>query len=138
MTQRVTNKIESVYEHWEPLSDEEFDKAMTDFKEFCRQSIVLDANGNPVTFILNKPQELVAETILRTLDPMMKKQPCPSIKILIHKSRQMGITTILLKLEQYFMTKTKNLNALHIMPTEEECDLAGYSPRAHGHHVLYC
>ena len=96
MTQRVTNKIESVYEHWEPLSDEEFDKAMTDFKEFCRQSIVLDANGNPVTFILNKPQELVAETILRTLDPMMKKQPCPSIKILIHKSRQMGITTILL------------------------------------------
>lgn len=41
MAQRVTNKIESVYEHWEPLDDEEFDKAMTDFKEFCRQSIVL-------------------------------------------------------------------------------------------------
>ena len=122
MTQRVSNKIEAVYEHWEPLDDEEFGRAMTDFKEFCRNSLVLDANGTPVTFIMNKPQELVAETILRTLDPMMKKQPCPSIKILIHKSRQMGITTILLKLEQYFMTKTKNLNALHIMPTEEECD----------------
>lgn len=116
------NKVEAVYEHWEPLSDDEFALSMQDFREFCRNSIVLDENGTPVTFVLNKAQELVADQILSALEPIMKKQPCPSIKVLIHKSRQMGITTILLKLEQYFMTRTKNLNALHVMPTEEECD----------------
>lgn len=116
------NQLEAVYEHWKPLTDQQFELSMTDFKEFCRNSIVLDANGSPVTFVLNEAQELVAETVLKTLEPMMKKLPTPSIKILLHKSRQMGITTVLLKLEQYFMTKTKNLNALHIMPTEEECD----------------
>lgn len=116
------NKVTAVYEHWEPLTDEEFELSMEDFREFCRNSILLDENGTPVTFILNKAQELVAEKILKALEPIMKKQPCPSIKVLIHKSRQMGITTIFLKLEQYFMTRTKNLNALHVMPTEEECD----------------
>lgn len=116
------NKVEAVYEHWKPLTDDEFTASMEDFREFCKNSLVLDENGTPVTFILNKAQELVAEQILSALEPIMKKQPCPSIKVLIHKSRQMGITTILLKLEQYFMTRTKNLNALHVMPTEEECD----------------
>lgn len=119
---RAANRIEPIYEHWEPLSDEEFALSMTDFREFCKNSILLDENGNPVTFVLNKAQEIVAEKVLVALEPIMRKQPCPSIKVLIHKSRQMGITTIFLKLEQYFMTKTKNLNALHIMPTEDECD----------------
>lgn len=119
---RAANKIEPVYEHWKPLTDEEFAVSMTDFREFCRNSIVLDENGSPVTFNLNKAQEIVAEKVIEALEPIMKKIPCPSIKVLIHKSRQMGITTIFLKLEQYFMTKTKNLNALHIMPTEDECD----------------
>lgn len=119
---RAANRIEPVYEHWKPLSDEEFALSMSDFREFCRNSIILDKNGTPITFELNKAQEKVADAVLKALDPIMKKVPCPSIKVLIHKSRQMGITTLFLKLEQYFMTKTKNLNALHVMPTEEECD----------------
>ena len=119
---RSANRIEPVYEHWQPLSDEEFALSMSDFKEFCKNSIILDKNGTPIVFTLNKAQEKVADAVLKALDPIMKKVPCPSIKVLIHKSRQMGITTLFLKLEQYFMTKTKNLNALHVMPTEEECD----------------
>ncbi len=119
---RAANRIEPVYNHWDKLSQEEFDKSMMDFEEFCRHSIILDKNGSPVTFELNNAQKIVAKEILKALDPIMKKVPCPSIKVLIHKSRQMGITTLFLKLEQYFMTKTKNLNALHVMPTEEECD----------------
>lgn len=119
---RAANRIDPVYSHWEPLTDEEFEASMTDFEEFCRHSIILDKNGSPVTFRLNNAQRIVAQEILKALDPIMRKVPCPSIKVLIHKSRQMGITTLFLKLEQYFMTKTKNLNALHVMPTEEECD----------------
>lgn len=119
---RSANRIEPVYEHWQPLSDEEFALSMSDFREFCKNSIILDKNGTPIVFTLNKAQEKVADAVLKALDPIMKKVPCPSIKVLIHKSRQMGITTLFLKLEQYFMTKTKNLNALHVMPTEEECD----------------
>ena len=119
---RAANRIESVYNHWEKLSQEEFDASLQDFEEFCRHSIILDKNGSPVTFTLNNAQRVVAKEILKALNPIMKKVPCPSIKVLIHKSRQMGITTLFLKLEQYFMTKTKNLNALHVMPTEEECD----------------
>ena len=119
---RAANRIDPVYEHWKPLTDEEFGLCMTDFEEFCKHSIILDKNGSPVTFNLNNAQRIVAREILKALDPIMKKVPCPSIKVLIHKSRQMGITTLFLKLEQFFMTKTKNLNALHVMPTEEECD----------------
>ena len=119
---RAANRIDPVYEHWKPLTDEEFGKCMTEFEEFCKHSIILDKNGSPVTFNLNNAQRIVAKEILKALDPIMRKVPCPSIKVLIHKSRQMGITTLFLKLEQFFMTKTKNLNALHVMPTEEECD----------------
>lgn len=119
---RAANRIDPVYSHWEALTESEFDAALTDFEEFCKHSIILDKNGSPVTFKLNNAQRVVAREILKALDPIMKKVPCPSIKVLIHKSRQMGITTLFLKLEQYFMTKTKNLNALHVMPTEEECD----------------
>ena len=119
---RAANRVEPVYEHWKPLTDAEFGLCMTDFEEFCKHSIILDKNGSPITFNLNNAQRIVAKEILKALDPIMKKVPCPSIKVLIHKSRQMGITTLFLKLEQFFMTKTKNLNALHVMPTEEECD----------------
>ena len=119
---RSANRVEPVYSHWRPLTAAQFDASMTDFEEFCRNSIVLDKNGSPVVFKLNNAQKIVSKEILKALDPIMRKVPCPSIKVLIHKSRQMGITTLFLKLEQYFMTKTKNLTALHVMPTEEECD----------------
>lgn len=119
---KSANRVFPVYDHWEHLSDDEFQKAMTDFREFCRQSIVLDEDGRPVTFVLNEAQEMFAEKILEAIVPIMKKDPCPSIKILCHKSRQMGITTVSLKLEQFVLSKVTHFNALHVMPTEDEAD----------------
>lgn len=116
------NTVVSPYEHWEPLSDSKFYGAMGDFTQFCRESLVLDKNGRPVPMILNEAQELFAKTVLDAIEPIMKKQPCPSINILCHKSRQMGITTVTLKLEQFVGTKSTNFNILHVMPTDSEAN----------------
>lgn len=119
---KAANLIRPVYEHWKPLSDEQFELAMTDFREFCAQSIVLDQDGRPVKFVMNEAQERFATEVLEAIVPIMAKEPCPSIKILAHKSRQMGITTICLKLEQYILSKVTHFNALHVMPTEPESE----------------
>jgi hypothetical protein len=102
------------------LGDIEFAKSMTDFKEFCRQSYVIDKSGIPKRFILNEAQEEFARVVLKAIDNILKRKPSPSIKIVCHKSRQMGITTVCLKLEQFILSKTKNMNALHVMPDERE------------------
>ena len=117
---RASNLITSPYEHWEDLSDARFFGAIQDFKMFCAESLVNDKNGVPRPFILNEAQELFAAKVLDAIDPIMRKVPTPSIRILVHKSRQMGITTVCLKLEQFILSKTTNFNALHIMPTEDE------------------
>ncbi len=117
---RASNLITSPYEHWEDLSDARFFGAIQDFKMFCAESLVNDKNGVPRPFILNKAQELFASKLLDAIDPIIRKVPTPSIRILVHKSRQMGITTVCLKLEQFILSKTTNFNALHIMPTEDE------------------
>lgn len=117
---RASNVIVSPYEHWEDLSDARFFGALQDFKKFCAESLVTDKNGVPRPFILNEAQELFAYSVLEAIEPILKKLPTPSIRILVHKSRQMGITTVCLKLEQFILSKTSNFNALHIMPTEGE------------------
>ena len=117
---RASNLITSPYEHWEDLSDARFFGAIQDFKMFCAESLVNDKNGVPRPFILNEAQELFAAKVLDAINPIMRKVPTPSIRILVHKSRQMGITTVCLKLEQFILSKTTNFNALHIMPTEDE------------------
>ena len=117
---RASNKIVSPYEHWTSLTDARFFAAMSDFEKFCAESLINDKNGVPVPFILNEAQKLVAKEILKAIIPILEKKPCPSIRILCHKSRQMGITTLMLKLEQFILSKTTNFNALHIMPTESE------------------
>lgn len=119
---RASNKIVSPYEHWQDMSDARFFAAMEDFKIFCAESLVNDKNGVPKPFILNEAQELFAEKVLKAIEPIMLKLPTPSIRILVHKSRQMGITTVCLKLEQFILSKVSNFNALHIMPTEGESD----------------
>lgn len=119
---RISNKITSPYEHWEDLSDARFFGALQDFKMFCAESLVTDKNGVPRPFVLNEAQELFAATFLKAIDPIMRKVPTPSVRVLVHKSRQMGITTVCLKLEQFILSKTTNFNALHIMPTEGEAD----------------
>lgn len=117
---RASNKIFSPYDHWEPLSDAEFYKAMEDFVAFCENSIVIDKNGRPVKFKLNEAQKIFAETTLKAIYPMLHKKPMGRVRVMCHKSRQMGITTVCLKLEQFILTKLQNMNALHIMPTESE------------------
>lgn len=119
---KSANQILPVYEHWEPLSDEEFEKAMNDFHEFCGQSIILDEDGRPVKMVLNEAQEIFSAKVLEAVLPIIKKQPCPSIKVLCHKSRQMGITTVCIKLEQFILSKAVFINVLHIMPTDPEAD----------------
>mgnify|MGYP001421988926 CR=1 FL=1 len=119
---RASNKIVSPYEHWTPLTDARFFAAMKDFERFCAESLINDKNGVPVPFILNEAQKLVAKEILNAITPILEKRPCPSIRILCHKSRQMGITTLMLKLEQFILSKTTNFNALHTMPTEAEAN----------------
>ena len=95
---RASNIIVSPYEHWEELSDARFFGALQDFKKFCAESLVTDKNGVPRQFILNEAQEIFAYSVLEAIDPILKKLPTPSIRILVHKSRQMGITTVCLKL----------------------------------------
>lgn len=119
---RPANRISSPYEHWEDLSDARFFGALQDFKLFCAESLVTDKNGVPRPFILNEAQELFALRVLKAIEPIMQKIPTPSIRVLVHKSRQMGITTVCLKLEQFILSKTTNINGLHIMPTEGEAD----------------
>ena len=116
---RAANRVDAVYEHWQPLSDEEFAKCMTDFEEFCRQSIILDKNGSPITFTLNNAQKIVAKEILKALDPIMKKVPCPSIKVLIHKSRQMGITIPIIP----GIKPMAKLSQLTVVPKTFHCDI---------------
>ena len=98
---RASNRIVSPYEHWEDLTDARFFAAMEDFERFCEESLVNDKQGTPVPFKLNEAQKLFAEIVLKAIDPIIHKIPTPSIRILVHKSRQMGITTACLKLEQF-------------------------------------
>ena len=122
MAKVSANQIQPVYSHWEGLTDEQFMMSMTDFEEYCRNSIIYDKNGHPVTFELNEAQKLTADTILKAIEPILTKKPTPSIRVCIHKSRQMGITTLCLKLEQYIMSKVAHFNTIHNMPTEPEAD----------------
>lgn len=119
---RASNRIVSPYEHWEDLTDARFFAAMEDFERFCEESLVNDKQGTPVPFKLNEAQKLFAEIVLKAIDPIIHKIPTPSIRILVHKSRQMGITTACLKLEQFILSKAVNFNGLHIMPTEDEAN----------------
>lgn len=119
---RKANLVQSPYEHWEPLSDDRFFGAMKDFSAFCAESLLPDKNGKIVPMILNEAQIAFAETVLEAMEPILQKKPAGSIKVLVHKSRQMGITTATLKLEQFVGTRATNFNIMHIMPTESEAD----------------
>ena len=119
---RKANLVQSPYEHWEPLSDDRFFGAMKGFSAFCAESLLPDKNGKIVPMILNEAQIAFAETVLEAMEPILQKKPAGSIKVLVHKSRQMGITTATLKLEQFVATRATNFNIMHIMPTESEAD----------------
>jgi hypothetical protein len=118
----LKNMVTSPYEHWKPLTDSQFYGAMGDFVQFCKESIILDKNGRPVPMHLNEAQVLFSSEVLKAIEPIMKKIPTKSVNVLCHKSRQMGITTVTLKLEQFVASKSTNFNILHVMPTDSEAN----------------
>lgn len=111
--------IESVYTHWKPLTQAEFNERMLDFEKYCAEgSMVINKNGLPVPFILNEAQRIVAEDLIKII---FAEIPAPA-SVLYHKSRQMGISVLIAKLEQYVGTRKKNLGIQHVMPTEDDAD----------------
>lgn len=111
--------IEAVYSHWPKLSQADFNALMLDFEKFCEEgSMIVDKNSRAVPFILNEPQTLVAELIIKEV---FADTPSPT-NLFIHKCRQMGITSVIAKVEQFLCSRKKDLNAQHLMPTEEDAD----------------
>lgn len=111
--------LELVYNHWQPLTDQEYNELIYDFENYCqRGSMIIDKNGIAVPFRLNEAQKAVARFLIEEL---FKEIPSP-INLFIHKSRQMGISVVIAKLEQYVGTRIPNLNMQHVMPTEDDAD----------------
>lgn len=80
--------------------------------------MIIDKNGIARSFKLNEAQIAVAKFLIAEI---FKEIPSP-INLFIHKSRQMGISVVIAKLEQYVGTRIPNLNMQHVMPTEEDAD----------------
>lgn len=80
--------------------------------------MVINKNGLPVPFVLNEAQRIVAQDLIQII---FAEIPAPA-SVLYHKSRQMGISVLIAKLEQYVGTRKKNLGIQHVMPTEDDAD----------------
>lgn len=115
----MSKTITSVYEHWPAITQAEFNSMVLDFEKFCEKgSMIINKNGEAVKFKLNEGQKIVARAILKEA---MAETPRP-IKMFIHKSRQMGISVVLGKVEQYLATRIPNINIQHIMPVEADAE----------------
>lgn len=111
--------ITPLYDHWKSLTQIEFNGIMLDFERYCEEgSIIIDKNSQAVPFKLNEAQVAVAKMII---PEVFNEVPVPT-NLFIHKSRQMGISTVLLKIEQFICSRKKDLNTQHIMPTEEDAE----------------
>src|SRR4051812_16759323 len=111
--------VESVYSHWKSLSQQDFNQLMLDFEKYCEEgSMIIDKNGLSVPFKLNEAQKLVANFIISEI---YAEYPSPT-NLFIHKCRQMGISVVISKVEQFLCTRIKNLNTQHIMPVESDAD----------------
>lgn len=108
--------IKPLYTHWKQFSNEELRNVLLDFKEWCAKGkLIINKQGHAVPFILNEAQEEVAKLILsKAFAPI----PEP-VTLVIHKSRQMGISVLLAVLEQYIVDRKQNLNITHLFPDEQ-------------------
>ena len=88
---------------------------MLDFEKYANHHVIVDKNGNAVKMKLNNAQKVVAELILKYA---MAEIPRP-IKLVIHKCRQAGISTVLSLIEKYIASRKTKINILHMLPTEE-------------------
>ena len=108
--------IKPLYTHWKQLSNEDLRNVLLDFKRWCAEGkLIIDKKGHAVPFVLNEAQEEVAKLILSKAFATI---PEP-ISLVIHKSRQMGISVVLAALEQYIVDRKQNLNITHLMPDEQ-------------------
>lgn len=108
--------IKPLYNHWKQLSNDDLRNILLDFKEWCAKGcLIINKHGHAVPFILNEAQVKVAELILSKVFA-----PIPEpISLVIHKSRQMGISVLLAALEQYIVDRKQNINMTHLFPDEQ-------------------
>ena len=108
--------IKPLYTHWKQFPNEELRNILLDFKRWCAEGkLIINKQGHAVPFILNEAQEKVAQLVLsKAFAPI----PEP-ISLVIHKSRQMGISVVLAALEQYIVDRKQNLNITHLFPDEQ-------------------
>lgn len=106
--------IEPLYSHWDQLSQRQVGDVMRDFSKFAEHHIIINKEGHPVNMVLNEAQRDVANLILKYA---MAPIPEP-VRLVIHKSRQMGISTVLSLLEIYIASRRPKINLLHMLPTE--------------------
>lgn len=115
-TAQKKKSIIPLYTHWKKFSNEDLRNILLDFKRWCAEgTLIINKQGHAVPFILNEAQEEVAKLILsKAFAPI----PEP-ISLVIHKSRQMGISVLLAALEQYLVDRKQNLNITHLFPDEQ-------------------
>lgn len=114
-SQQKKKVIKPLYSHWKKLPPEALRDTLLDFEKFCANSLVINKKGHAVPFILNEAQKAVASLILSKVFA-----PIPEpVSLVIHKSRQMGISVLLAKLEQYIVCRKQNLNITHLFPDEQ-------------------
>jgi len=115
----AARSVEAVYSHWQPLTQSQFNEIMLDFEKYCEEgSMIIDKNGQAVPFVLNEAQRIVAQDII---EAFFAEVPSPT-NIFYHKCRQMGISVVTSKIEQYIGTRVKNIGMQHVMPTEDDAD----------------
>lgn len=116
-TAHRANLIQPAYKNeYSKLTPMEAKDIMVDFERWCREAkIIINKDGHAVPLILNEAQQAVAKLVLPN---MFARIPEPTT-LVIHKSRQMGISVILAALEQYTVSRKQNINIVHIMPSEE-------------------
>lgn len=108
--------ITPLYNHWEKLDKGDLTALLLDFSQYCAKGkMIIDKQGHAVPFVLNEAQKEVARLILPFI---FAKVPEP-VTLVIHKSRQMGISVLLAALEQYIVSRKQNINLTHLFPTEQ-------------------
>lgn len=111
-----SHAIQALYNNWTsyPPNSKQWADIMLDFEKYAEQHIIINKEGNAVLMKLNTAQKEVANLIIKhVLAPI----PQP-IRLVIHKSRQMGISTVLSLLEEYLGSRKTKINILHMLPTE--------------------